>query len=57
MVVSSPTVGSDTVDRYKATFRAPLSPTKEEALQTLFGDDFDPVAMNLDMIGVVEVEA
>ena len=33
-----------------AAFAVPLS-TKQEALQLLFGGEFDPVAMNLDLVG------
>lgn len=45
-------VGDDEiVENFRATFAAPLSANKHEALQALFGDDFDPVAMNLDMVG------
>jgi hypothetical protein len=55
VVVSSPNVDSETVRKYKSTFQAPLSASKQEALQLLFGGEFDPVAMNLDMIGMDEV--
>jgi hypothetical protein len=48
----SPNVDSETVRKYKATFRAPLSDSTHEALQLLLGGEFDPVAMNLDMIGL-----
>ena len=48
----SPNVGSDTVRKYKAAFREPLSDSTYHALQLLFGGDFDPVAMKLDMIGL-----
>jgi hypothetical protein len=55
VVVSSPTVKCETVHKYKSTFREPLSASKQEALQLLFGGNFDPLAMNLDMIGMDEV--
>ena len=54
MVAPSPNVDSETVRKYKATFRAPLSDSTQEALQLLFGGEFDPVAMNLDMIRLDE---
>jgi hypothetical protein len=41
VVASSPTVDSETVRKYKSTFQAPLSASKKEALQLLFGGDFD----------------
>jgi CheY-like chemotaxis protein len=56
-VVASPGVDSETVRKYKATFQAPLSASKQEALQLLFGGDFDPVAMNMDMVGLDGAEA
>jgi hypothetical protein len=55
MVAPSPNVDSETVRKYKATFRASLSDSTQEALQLLFNGEFDPVAMNLDMIGMDEV--
>jgi len=39
------------LDRIKAFFAAPLSPSKQEALQALFAPDFDPVAMELNLTG------
>ena len=44
---------SDAVDvaaykKFRATFAAPLSPSKQ-ALQVLFSDEFDPVAWNLNL--------
>lgn len=42
------------IDRYKATFAAPLSPSKQEALQVLFSGVFDPEAMGLDLVGLEE---
>ena len=55
VVAGSPTVDSEMVRRYKSTFQAPLSASKQEALQLLFGGEFDPLAMNLDMVGMDEV--
>ena len=55
MVAPSPNVNSETVHKYKTIFRAPLSDSTLEAPQLLFGGDFDPVAMNLDMVGLDEV--
>jgi hypothetical protein len=52
MEAPSPNVDSETVRKYKANFRAPLSDSTREALQFLLGGEFDPMAMNLDMIGV-----
>jgi hypothetical protein len=52
MEAPSPNVDSETVRKYKATFRAPLSDSTGEAFQLLLGREFDPIAMNLDMIGV-----
>ena len=39
------------VEKFRAIFATPLSANKQEALQVLFGDGFDPVAMNLDLVG------
>jgi hypothetical protein len=39
------------VRKYKAIFQGPLSPSKQEALDLLFGEDFDPLALNLDLVG------
>jgi hypothetical protein len=55
MVAPSPNVDSETVRKYKATFRAPPSDSTHEALQLLLGVEFDPVGMNLDMVGLDEV--
>ena len=55
MVAPWPNVDSETVCKYKTTFRAPLSDSTQEALQLLFGGEFDPVAMNLNMVGLDEV--
>ena len=52
VVVASTSVDTKMVRKYKAPFQTPLSAFKQEALQLLFGGNFDPVAMNLDMIGV-----
>jgi hypothetical protein len=41
VVASSSTVDFETVRKYKFTFQAPLSASKQEALQLLFGGDFD----------------
>jgi hypothetical protein len=48
----SPNVASDTVRKYKAAFREPLSDSTYDALQLLLGGEFDPVAMELNMIGL-----
>jgi hypothetical protein len=48
----SPNVGSDTVRKYKAAFRDPLSGSTHDTLQLLLGGKFDPVAMELNMIGL-----
>lgn len=39
------------MDRYMATVAAPLLASKQEALQALFSDGFDPVGMALDFSG------
>lgn len=52
VVIASLGVDSEPVRKYKVTFQALLSVSKKEALQLIFGGDFDPVAMNLDMISV-----
>ena len=52
VVASSPNIDSKTVCKYKSTFQASLSASKQEALQLLFGGEFDPLAMNLDMVGM-----
>ena len=56
VVASSPNVDSETVHKYKSTFQAPLSASKQEALHLLFSGEFDPLVMNLDMVGMDEVE-
>jgi len=48
----SPNVGSYTVHKYKAALQEPLSDSTYDALQLLFGGDFYPVVMKLDMIGL-----
>ena len=40
------------LDRFKATFAAPLSASRHEALQVLFSANFDPVAMELNFDGL-----
>jgi hypothetical protein len=45
-------VDDEIVEKFRPTFAAPLSADMQEALETLFGDGFDPVAMNLDMVGL-----
>ena len=39
------------VEKFRTTFAASLSANKQEALEALFGDKCDPVAMNLDLVG------
>jgi hypothetical protein len=48
----SPNVASDTVRKYKAVFREPLSDSTHDALQLLLGGKFDSVAMELNIIGL-----
>jgi hypothetical protein len=48
----SPNVSSDTVHKYKAAFREPLSDFTHDALQLLLGGKFDPVVMELNIIGL-----
>ena len=55
VVASSPNVDSEMLRKYKSTFQALLSASKQEALQLLFGGKFDPVVMNLDIVGLDEV--
>jgi hypothetical protein len=55
LVAPSSNVDSETVCKYKSTFRAPLPDSTQEVLQLLFGVEFDPMAMNLDMVGLDEV--
>ena len=43
---------AEAFEKFRATFVAPLSPSKEEALQALFSGEFDPVAWNLDLTGL-----
>jgi hypothetical protein len=45
-------VDAEAFEKFRATFAAPMSPSKEEALQALFGSDFDSVAWNLNLIGL-----
>lgn len=40
---------AEVVEKFLATFAAPLSASKKEALRVLFSAEFDPVAMNLDL--------
>jgi hypothetical protein len=40
------------LDRFKATFAAPLSTSKHKALQAFFSDNFDPVAMEVNFDGL-----
>jgi hypothetical protein len=47
-----PNVASDTVRKYKVAFQEPLSDSTHDALQLLLGGEFDPVAMELNMIGL-----
>jgi hypothetical protein len=47
---SSSNVGSDTVHKYKAAFRELLSDSTHDALQLLLDREFDPVAIELNMI-------
>jgi hypothetical protein len=46
----SSNVASDTVRKYKAAFRELLSDSTHDALQLLLGREFEPVAMELNMI-------
>ena len=39
------------LDSIRAFFTAPLQPSKQEALQALFSDGLDPMAMALDLTG------
>ena len=55
MEAPSPNVDSETVRKCRTIFRAPLSDSTQEALQLLLGGEFDPLAMNLDMVGLDEV--
>ena len=55
VIARSPIVDSETVRKYKSTFQTPLSASKQEALQLLFGGDFDSLAMNFDMVEMDEV--
>jgi len=55
VVASSPNIDSEMVRKYKSTFWEPLSASTQEALQLLFGGEFDSLAMNLDMVGMDEV--
>jgi hypothetical protein len=48
----SPNVGSDTVRKYKAAFREPLSNSTYDVLQLLLGGEFNSVAIELNMIGL-----
>jgi hypothetical protein len=54
VVAPSPIADFEMGRKYKATFTAPMSDSAQEALQPLLGGEFDPVAMNLDMIGLDE---
>jgi hypothetical protein len=48
----SPNIASDTVRKYKAAFREPLPDSSHDALQLLLGGEFDPVAIELNIIGL-----
>lgn len=47
-------IDSDMVRKYKYAFREPLTESGHEALQLLMGGDFDPIAWNLNMLGLEE---
>lgn len=54
VVPPSLTVDSETVRKYKTTFREPLTKSSHEALQLLLGGNFNPIALNLNMLGLDE---
>lgn len=56
VTVNTNAMDAKALEKYRATFAAPLSTSKQEALQTLFLDELDLVAMNLDLAGL-DVEA
>jgi hypothetical protein len=56
VVAPSPNVDSGTVRKCKAALRAPLPDHTLESLELLLGAEFDPVAWNLDMTGLDEVD-
>jgi hypothetical protein len=49
VAVEAPPADLEAFQTYLATFADPLTPSKQEALQTLFSPDFDPVAWNLNL--------
>lgn len=56
-LVLSPVADSEVARKFKATFSAPLSPAKREALQVLFDGDFDPESLGIDAVGLDEDSA
>lgn len=48
----SPAMGPDTAMLCRNAFRQPLSDTSHDNLQRLLGGHFDPIAMNLNMLGL-----
>jgi hypothetical protein len=53
-VLLSPVADSKVAWKFKATFSAPLSRAKHEALQLLFDGDFDPASLGIDAVGLDE---
>ena len=51
IVVDTNAVDAEVVQKFRATFAAPMSAYKQNTLQVLFLGDFDPVAMNLHLAG------
>jgi hypothetical protein len=56
-LVLSLVADSEVARKFKATFSAPLSPAKREALQVLFDGDFDPESLGIDAVGLDEDSA
>jgi hypothetical protein len=51
---TQPTTGSETIALCKKVFQRPLSDACRDNLEALLGGRFDPVAMNLNMLGLEE---
>lgn len=56
--IASPlaTINSDMVRKYKQAFAQPISDASHDTLQILLGHSFDPIALNLNMLGVEDVD-
>jgi hypothetical protein len=54
--VDEDVVDSEIEPKFRATFQGPMSTNKQQALRILFNGDFDPAAMDLDMVELDTVD-